>query len=244
MSSNIESTRANNMQKSLLNQIENDIKNQIANDEPTITDTSKSNDEPTITDTEKLSVKDFKPTCLEVFKEIFNKYKNYTNKDKNVKQLEEMAYADYNTFLKLKFCFETMTDFIKYAIIANHNTFDDFLKANDCESVEDLNKLKFQIPQTLDDLIIMYKKYPYLLELPKFSDLLFEIISIEKYPLLLRINKINPMLYFSIFPSSEDTNFIDDSQDDIESFYINICSLVKEILHINIKIAKTLYKHD
>ena len=126
-------------------------------------------------------------------------------------------------------------------IIANYDTFDNFLKVNKCTTIKELIELKFQIPQTLDDLIIMYKKYPYLLKLPKFSDLLFEILSIDKYQLLLRINNINPMLYFSIFPDTEDTKFIDASLDDIESFYINMTLFVKDILSINIKIAKTLY---
>jgi hypothetical protein len=183
----------------------------------------------------------YKETCLELFNIPFKKYKEKNEKEKSAKKSNNPEpYHDYDVFYNIVDGFEILGNFLKYVVWYNKEKWQENLDLFDIKSPQDLYDLEVKLPETLDDLEIIFKSYPYIID--DLNPEIYNIINLENYDLMYKLSKIKKFLYFNTFPEVDDAQYVLKCEDDSIELWTHLKLLVKKLMVHHLKLAKTKNK--
>ena len=184
----------------------------------------------------------YKNTITALFKKLYDMYKRHVNKKKNSKtsNIEKEACLDYYIFVNLQNGIHLLHDIIKYLIWANvlkwksnveNNINNKILPEIPC--INDVLDLKIDIPNNIDELDLIIKVYPYIVEnaIPE----VLNIITLQTFEKMKKISDVNLLLYFSTFSEEEHLHIIYDCEHDVEELWKNLELLMKKIIDWHVK---------
>lgn len=177
----------------------------------------------------------YKSACLELFDVPFKKYKHQLQKDNKEKQIATPV-RDYDIFCDMQVGLEIVAELIKYAVWRNQQIWTQQLAFLNIKTTNELLNLEVKIPQTIDDLNIMFKTYPWTID--DLNPEIFHIINLPNFDLILKLSTLNKSLYFSVFAESKDADVVMQCENDVVEMWVNIKTLIKKLLRHHIEIAK------
>jgi hypothetical protein len=181
----------------------------------------------------------YKSTCLELFNIPFKKYREKKQKEKTAKDLEN-PYHDYDIFYNIVDGFEILGEFLKYAVWYNKDNWKNNVKLFEIKSPQDLYELEVKLPETIDELELIFKSYPYIID--DLNPEIYNIINLENYDLMYKLSKIKKFLYFNTFPEVDDAQYVLKCEDDSIELWTHLKLLVKKLMVHHLKLAKTKNK--
>ncbi len=180
--------------------------------------------------------------CVDIFKGVYEEYKQMTKMQTDAQSLTEKCTPDYVNFQKIIKYFNILDGILKYVVLL-----DDEYYLRVSKQFDNLMASSINMPRTTEELFSLYSTYPRAIE--KLHEELYELINLEHYEGLLIMRKISPLLYYSTI-NTDIANKISMFENDTKHVGLILDRMIKNLLRdyvkmfIEVEKNKVKSKHD